>query len=400
VSTRPDPADLGSTDPASTGPLAGLVVVEMGGFIAGPFAGQLLGDYGARVIKIEPPGGDPMRTWGITAGGESLWWPTLGRNKESVVLDLREPAARQAARDLCLAADAVIENFAPGRLAAWGLDYATLSADRPALVMTHVSGFGQDGPRSGDRGFGSVAEAMGGLRHVSGYPDRPSVRPGISIGDSLAALFAVIGTLAALRAREVTGRGQEVDVALYESVFAVMESTVADWAVGGVERTRAGSALPGVAPSNVYATADGQEMLIAANSDPIFRRLAAAMGQPGLADDPRFADHARRGAAAAELDALVGAWAATLTATELETVLDRHQVPRGRSYAARDMLADLHYRAREMIVTSTAGGQPLPVPAAGVVPKFSRTPGTIRHPGPPLGAHNGAVTGPARARPN
>ncbi|MGH3745378.1 MAG: CaiB/BaiF CoA transferase family protein, partial [Mycobacteriales bacterium] len=286
------------------GPLEGLLVVELGGFIAGPFAGQLLGDHGARVIKVEPPTGDPLRGWGRQHDGVGLWWPSLGRNKESVVLDLRTAEGRRAALRLCSAADVVVENFAPGRLVEWGLDWPALSSANPRLVLTHVSGYGQDGPRSRDRGFGSVAEAMGGIRGLLGYPDRPPSRAGISLGDALAAMFAVIGTLAALRERDRSGVGQEVDVALYEAVFALMESTLADHEIAGFTRGRTGSTLPGIAPSNAYPTADGKDLIVAANADPLFRRLAAAMGSPQLADDPRFADHRSRGDHMAELDAL------------------------------------------------------------------------------------------------
>lgn len=377
--------------PECTGPLQGLRVVELGAFIAGPFAGQLLGDYGAEVIKIEPPDGDVMRRWGVTRDGESLWWPTLARNKQSVMLDLREQTDRDTARRLCLSADIVIENFAPGRLSGWGLDYASLSSENPRLIMAHVSGFGQDGPRATERGFGSIAEAMGGLRYLCGYPDRPPVRVGISLGDSVASIFAVIGVLAAIENRHRTGLGQEVDVALYEGIFALMESTVADYSVAGSRRERTGSTLAGVAPSNVYTTADGGELLIAANGDSLFQRLCRAMERPDLATDPRYATHAARGERQVELDELIDAWTRSHPLKELETMLKAAEVPHGRVYTARDILDDEQYRARGMIVTETADGEPLPVPMAGVVPKFSRTPGTIRSAGPALGSANAAL---------
>lgn len=377
--------------PECTGPLQGLRVVELGAFIAGPFAGQLLGDYGAEVIKIEPPDGDVMRRWGVTRDGESLWWPTLARNKQSVMLDLREEADRDTARRLCLSADIVIENFAPGRLSGWGLDYASLSSENPRLIMAHVSGFGQDGPRATERGFGSIAEAMGGLRYLCGYPDRPPVRVGISLGDSVASIFAVIGVLAAIENRHRTGLGQEVDVALYEGVFALMESTVADYSVAGSRRERTGSTLAGVAPSNVYTAADGGELLIAANGDSLFQRLCKAMQRPHLATDPRYATHAARGERQVELDELIDAWTRSHPLKELETMLKAAEVPNGRVYTAGDILEDEQYRARGMIVTETADGEPLPVPMAGVVPKFSRTPGTIRSAGPALGSANAAL---------
>lgn len=373
------------------GPLDGITVVEIGGFIAGPFAGQLLGDYGARVIKIEPPGGDPMRTWGVVENGRSLWWPALSRNKESVVLDLKTEEDRALAADIFRKADIVLENFAPGRLASWGLDYPSVVEENPGLIMVHVSGFGQSGPRATDRGFGSIAEAMGGLRALSGYPDRPPVRAGISLGDEVAGLFAVNGALAALREREHSGRGQEVDVALYESVFALSESLISDWELGGVTRARTGSTLPGVAPSNVYTCADGHEVLIAANSDSLYRRLCEAMGQEGLKVDERFATHQARGDNAEELDGIVQRWVGTLPAEKLEEVLDEHQIPRGRIYTPKDIVSDEQYAARDMIVRKPAPGYSRPVPMPNVVPKFSRSPGSIRTAGTELGHHTESV---------
>ena len=373
------------------GPLDGITVVEIGGFIAGPFAGQLLGDYGARVIKIEPPGGDPMRTWGVVENGRSLWWPALSRNKESVVLDLKTEEDRALAADIFRKADIVLENFAPGRLASWGLDYPSVVEENPGLIMVHVSGFGQSGPRATDRGFGSIAEAMGGLRALSGYPDRPPVRAGISLGDEVAGLFAVNGALAALREREHSGRGQEVDVALYESVFALSESLISDWELGGVTRARTGSTLPGVAPSNVYTCADGHEVLIAANSDSLYRRLCEAMGQEGLKVDERFATHQARGDNAEELDGIVQRWVGTLPAEKLEEVLDEHQIPRGRIYTPKDIVSDEQYAARDMIVRKPAPGYSRPVPMPNVVPKFSRSPGSIRTTGTELGHHTESV---------
>ncbi|GAB93010.1 CaiB/BaiF CoA transferase family protein, partial [Gordonia rhizosphera] len=362
----------------SAGPLEGITVIELGGFIAGPFAGQLLGDYGARVIKIEPPAGDPMRHWGVQHEGQSLWWPGIARNKESVVLDLKNDADRALARTLFTKADVVLENFAPGRLAAWGLDYASVAPDNPALIMAHVSGFGQDGPRAADRGFGSVAEAMGGLRALMGFPDLPPVRAGISLGDALAAMFAVIGTLAALQERARTGRGQEVDVALYESVFALTESLMSDFEIGGVTRARSGSTLPGVAPSNVYTARDGVEVLIAANADTVYRRLCQAMGRDDLITDERFATHQARGVNAEELDALISAWATQLDGEQLEKLLDDYEIPRGRIYTPGDIADDAQYAARQMITRLAAPGFPAPVPMPSVVPKFTATPGTIR----------------------
>ena len=375
----------------STGPLDGVRVLELGNFIAGPFAGQLLGDYGADVVKIEAPGdGDPMRRWGVTRDGDSLWWPTIARNKRSVVLDLRQPQGREVAARLAEHCDVVLENFRPGTLERWGLGYEALSARNPRLVLVHISGFGQTGPLAGQAGFGSVGEAMGGIRHTTGSPDRPPSRAGISLGDALASVFAVTGTLAALvRARD-TGRGQEVDVAIYEAVAALMESTMADYELGGVVRTRSGSVLPGVAPSNVYPTADGAEVVVAANADGVFARLCEAMGRPELAADERFATHGARGANSEELDALVGAWTATAPCDAVLATLDEHGVPAGRIFTAPDMLTDPHYLARDMVrrVTSTQGWE---VPMTGVVPRFTETPGAIRHPGPRLGQHTDEV---------
>lgn len=375
----------------TNGPLTGLKVLELGSFIAGPFAGQLLGDFGADVIKIESPGGDPMRTWGVTADdGESLWWPTIARNKRSVTADLGTDEGVALVRRLAEDADVVLENFRPGLLDRWNLDYATISAVNPRVIYAHVSGFGQTGPRSSEAGFGSIGEAMGGIRHTTGDPDRPAARCGISLGDSTAASFAVMGILAALYECERSGRGQEVDVALYEAVAALMESTMADFEVANVRRERSGGVLPGVAPANAYPTADGSEILIAGNADTVFRRLCAAMGQPELATDARFSTHIARGERSAELDALVADWTSRFPSDELIERLSAASVPVGRVYTAPDMLADDHYHARGMVVrtTSRAGVE---LPMTGVVPRFTRTPGTIRDVGPTLGEHNADV---------
>lgn len=368
------------------GPLSGVRVLELGSFIAGPFAGQLLGDYGAEVIKVEPPDeGDPMRRWGVTRDGDSLWWPTIARNKRSVAIDLREPTGRAVVRRLAAASHIVIENFRPGRLAEWGLGYDVLAESNPELVLVHISGFGQTGPRASDAGFGSVGEAMGGLRFTTGSPDRPPSRSGISLGDALAAMFGVIGALSALTRARADGKGQEVDVAIYEAVAALMESTMADYELAGVLRRRTGSILPGVAPSNVYPTADGGELLIAANADAVYARLCTAMGRADLADDPRFATHGARGENMAVIDELIADWTRTLTIGEALEVLGEHGVPAGQIYTAPDMLSDAHYLAREMVrrVTSAQGWE---VPMTGIVPRFVDTPGAIRRPGPELGA--------------
>ncbi len=295
-----------SNDPAPrTGPLLGVRVLELGNFIAGPFAGQLFGDYGAEVIKIEAPDGDPMRHWGVSVDDSSLWWPIIARNKRSVVADLKDPDDLAVVQRLAAESDVVLENFRPGVLAKFGLDYDTLAATNPAIIVTHVSGFGQTGPRATEAGFGSIGEAVGGIRHTTGDADRPPARCGVSLGDSLAAMFAVIGTLAALHERSTSGRGQEVDVAIYEAVAALMESSMVDFEVADVLRSRSGGALPGVAPANAYPTSDGSEVLIAGNADTVFARLCDAMGRPDLAVDERYATHVARGEHERELDALV-----------------------------------------------------------------------------------------------
>jgi len=370
-------------------PLAGLRVLELGAFIAGPFAGQLLGDLGADVIKIEPPGaGDPMRRWGVCVDGRSLWWPAIARNKRSVAVDLRVERGRGIVRRIAAGCDVVLENFKPGTLARWGLDYATLASDNPAVVLVHVSGFGQTGPRAAEPGFGSIGEAMGGIRYTTGEPDRPPARTGISVGDSLAGLFAVVGTLAALAERTRSGRGQEVDVAIYEAVMALMESTVADYELAGVTRTRSGGILHDVAPANAYPTLDGRDVVIAGNADAVFARLCDAMGRPDLARD--LASHEARAAHQGPLDAEIAAWTRTLTADDLIARLRAHDVPVGPINRAADLATDPHIAARDMIVRLAAGFA-ADVPMTGVVPTFSRTPGRIRSVGPALGAHTDEV---------
>jgi formyl-CoA transferase len=371
--------------------LEGVRVLELGSFIAGPFAGQLLGDLGAEVVKVEPPStGDPMRRWGVCVDGRSLWWPAIARNKRSVAIDLRDTRGRELVGRLAAHCDVVLENFRPGTLPQWGLGYDVLAAANAGVVVVHVSGFGQTGPRAHEPGFGSIGEAMGGIRHTTGPPDRPPSRAGVSLGDALAAMFAVIGALAALRERECSGRGQEVDVAIYEAVFALMESTVADFELAGVTRGRSGGVLPGVAPSNAYPTSDGHEVVIAANADAVFARLATAMGRPDLAADPLYAEHSARGERMADLDAEIARWTVTLTTGELISRLEEHAVPVGRIYDAGDIAGDVHYAARDMILRLAAGFDRA-VPMAGVVPKLSRTPGRVISVGPGLGEHTDAV---------
>lgn len=363
----------------SKGPLDGIRVVEMGQLIAGPFCGQLLGDMGAEIVKLEPPEtGDPMRHWG--QGDKPSWWRVIARNKYSVACDLRSDEGQQLARDLTARADILIENFKPGTLEKWNLDPADLRAANPRLIVVRVSGYGQTGPYAARAGFGGIGEAMGGWRAIVGYPDRPPARMGVSIGDTLAATYGCMGALAALHHRERTGEGQIVDSALYEAVLQVMESTVSDYSVSGTRRRRTGSTLPGIAPSNVYPCRDG-EYLIGANGDAIFARLATAMGRPELAADPRYATHLARGAHQEELDALIAAWTATLTVAELEAKMIESSVPAGRIYDAEEMMADPHFAAREALVT-VPDAEFGAVTMQGVFPKLSATPGSIRRPAP------------------
>ncbi|GAA1178729.1 MULTISPECIES: CaiB/BaiF CoA transferase family protein [Nesterenkonia] len=376
----------------ATGPLAGVRVVEMGQLIAGPFCGQLLGDMGADVIKIEEPTtGDPLRQWGRAhPQGESLWWAVLGRNKRSLALDLRSAPGQRIARELIAGCDVLIENFRPGSLERWGLAPEELIEDNPGLVMVRVSGFGQTGPYSTRPGYGSIGEAMGGLRYIVGDPQTPPSRVGISIGDTLAATFAALGALSALHERHRSGRGQIVDASIYESVLAVMESLVPDWALGGVQRERSGSILPKLAPSNVYPTRDGVWTIIAANQDTVFRRLAEAMRHPELAEDPRFVDHHARGEHQAELDQIIAEFSSGLDAEELEELLEAHAVPVGKIFRPQEMLTDPQYQARESI---TAVPHPVlgEVPMQNTFPRLSRTDGAVRWPGPALGAHTDEI---------
>ena len=372
--------------------LSDIRVIEMGQLVAGPFCGQLMADFGAEVIKIEPPiDGDPMREWGREkAGGVSLWWPVIARGKKSITLDLRQAAGQQVAKDLLATADILIENFRPGTLEKWDLDPVELMAANPKLIIVRVSGYGQTGPYSSRAGYGSIGEAMGGIRAVIGEPDRPPARAGISLGDTLAATFACVGALSALHARQRTGRGQIVDSALYEAVLGVMESLIPEYTLTGYVRPRTGSILPNVAPANAYPTLDGKEHLIAGNQDTVWRRLAQAMGQPELGTDERFATHVARGAHQGELDGMIGAWTATLTAADLEELLNEYSVPNGKIFTAPDMLEDAHFAARNAIVSLTHAelGE---FKMHNVFPKLSDTPGEVRWLGPALGEHTIAV---------
>ena len=387
MTTAPTPAR-----PVSAGPLSGLRVVEMGQLLAGPFCGQLLGDLGADVVKLEDPGkGDPLRQWGRERPqGQSLWWSVVGRNKRSVTVNLREAPGQEMARKLIATADILVENFRPGTLERWGLSYEALQEINPKLIMVRVSGFGQDGPYSQRAGYGAIGEAMGGLRYVVGDPSTPPSRVGISIGDTLAAMFAAIGALAALREREVSGRGQIVDSAIYEAVLGVMESLVPEWQISGYQRERTGAILPNIAPSNVYPSKDGKWVLIAANQDTVFGRLAEAIGRPELATDPRFATHGARGERQDELDSIIAEHTSSCMAEDLEASLIDHGVPVGKIFRPVEMLADPQYRARESI---TEVEHPVlgPVAMQNVFPRLSRSRGKVRWPGPTLGEHTDEV---------
>jgi formyl-CoA transferase len=368
-------------------------VLELGQLIAGPFAGKMLADFGADVIKVEPPGGgDPLRKWRMLKDGTSVWWQVQSRNKRSVALDLRCSEGQELCRRLASEADVVIENFKPGTLEGWGLGYEALASGNPGLVMLRISGYGQDGPYADRPGFGVIAEAMGGLRHLSGEPGRLPVRVGVSIGDTLAALHGVIGLLLALyhrKAQGAAGRGQVVDVALYEAVFNCMESLLPEYSAFGAVREPAGSALPGIAPSNAYRCADGA-VLIGGNGDSIYRRLMDLIGRADLRDAPDLASNDGRARRAAELDTAIGAWTAARPLAEVLDGLTRARVPAGRIYTARDIAEDPHYRARGMIQRiTTAEGYELDVP--GVVPRLSATPGRLSTLAPALGSHTAQV---------
>jgi formyl-CoA transferase len=374
------------------GPLHDVRVVEMGQLLAGPFAAQILGDFGAEVIKLEPPVvGDPMRQWGREKPyGKSLWWPVIARNKKSVTLNLRTEAGQEVVRALVGQADVVVENFRPGRLEQWNLGYDVLREINPRIILTRVTGFGQSGPYSSRAGFGSIGEAMGGMRYITGSPEGKPSRMGVSIGDQLAGTMAAIGTLVALHSRGSSGRGQVVDSAIFEAVLSYMESMIPEYQIAGYIRERTGPILPNVAPSNVYPTSDGQMVLIAANQDTVFKRLAEAMGRTELAADPRYATHSARGEYQQELDDLISEWTVMLTADELMARMEEHAVPAGQTYRAPEMLSDPHFAARESIVHlehPDFGDFPL----QNVAPKLSDTPGKVRWLGPELGAHNDEI---------
>ena len=376
---------------ANTGALQGLRVVEMGQLIAGPFCGQLLGDMGADVIKVEPPGaGDPMREWG--QGADKVNWEVIARNKRSVSANLRIPQGQALVKRLIAKADILIENFKPGTLEKWGLGPDVLHAENPGLIIARMSGYGQTGPYSDRAGFGGIGEAMGGWRYIVGEPDRPPSRMGVSIGDTLTASYGAMGVLAALHVRDKTGIGQVVDAALYESVLQAMESLIPEYDRSGLIRERSGSFLPGIAPSNVYSCKDG-EYMIGANKDSLWKRLAEAMGRPELGDDPRYATHVARGKNQIELDALINDWTKTLTIAQVDALMIEYSIPAGKVYRAPEMLDDPHYAAREAIIeveTERFGKLKM----QNAFPKLSATPSGVRRPAPAtVGQHNAEVYG-------
>lgn len=382
--------------------MSGLKVIELGQLVAGPFAGKTLADFGAEVIKVEPPatadspGGDPLRQWRMLHNGLSVWWQAQSRNKKSVVLDLRQPEGRAVACELIDQADVLIENFKPGTLEKWGMDYDTLSRRNPGLIMLRVSGYGQTGPYRDRPGFAVVAEAMGGMRYLNGEPGRTPVRGGISLGDTLAGLHGVIGVLLALQARQRSvspvapkGVGQVVDVALYEAVFNCMESLLPEYSAFGAIRHPAGSALPGIAPSNAYPCSDGM-VVIGGNGDSIFKRLMTAIGRQDMADDPALANNPGRVAHVGAIDEAIAAWSSQLPVQAVVDALNAASVPVGRIYTAKDIAEDPHFRARDMIVpVTTHDGLTVEVP--GIIPKLSRTPGSIQRRGPVLGEDTESV---------
>jgi crotonobetainyl-CoA:carnitine CoA-transferase CaiB-like acyl-CoA transferase len=389
-------AAVGSSEGRGTGPgpLAGVKVIEMGQLLAGPFCGQLLADYGADVIKIEPPGvGDPLRVWGRElVDGEGYWWPIAGRGKRSVTVNLREEEGQQLVRELVAEADIVLENFRPGTMERWNLGYEQLASINPAVIMVRVSGYGQTGPYATRPGYAAVGEALGGLRYVMGDPERPPSRAGISIGDSLAAMFATLGALAALHQARISGKGQVVDSSIYESVLAVMESIIPEYVFEGFIRERTGPFLPNIAPSNIFQSKDGDWVIIAANQDSLFKRLTIAMEQPELATDPRYVDHVSRGHNQVELDERIAVWARTKSTDDLLAVLEANSVVCGPIYRVPEMLEDPQFAARQSIVRI-----PHPVlgdfPMQNIAPRFSGTPAEIRWVGPKLGQHTEQVLG-------
>ena len=393
------------TEQKPSGPLAGIKVLELGTLIAGPFCSRMLAEFGAEVIKVEAPdGGDPIRQWRVLKDGTSLWWYVQSRNKKSVTLNMKDPRGQEIAKRLALEADIIIENYRPGVLEKWGIGYEDLKKANPATIMVRLSGYGQTGPMKDLPGFGAIGESMGGMRYVSGHPDRPPVRIGVSIGDSVAALHGVIGAMMALRHRDVTGgrwngktgdaciagQGQMVDVALYEAVFNMMESLVPEYDFAGVVRARTGGALPGIVPSNTYTTRDGENIVIAGNGDAIFKRLMVAIERQDMADDPQLARNDGRVPRTEEIDGAIQAWCNTKTIDEALEILKAADVPVGKIYSVRDMMTDPQFLARGMFEQHAfEDGTPIKLPA--ITPKLSATPGETKWMGPALGEHNAEV---------
>jgi formyl-CoA transferase len=375
----------------NAGPLSNVKVLELGSLIAGPFCAKTLGDFGAEVIKVEPPGdGDPLRRWRRMRNGVSLWWHVQSRNKKSITCDLRRPEGQDIVRRLAAGCDIVIENFRPGALEKWNLGWEELSRHNPKLILVRISGYGQTGPYRERPGFAAIAEAVGGLRYVNGFPDRPPARPNLSIGDTLASLHGVIGALLALHHLKNGGTGQVIDVALYESVFNVMESLLPEFDAHGYVRERSGSALPGIAPSNLYPCKDNAYVLIAGNADSLFRRLMNAIGRADLRDDPALEKNDGRAAHMERIDAAIAEWTSRFSQSEVLEEMERAQVPAGRIYSAADIAADPHFAARGMIQqVIAADGEPLKLP--GIIPKLSGTPGALRTPAPKLGEHTDEI---------
>ncbi len=376
------------------GPLHGIKVLELGQLIAGPFTGSFLGYFGAEVIKVEQPGvGDPLRKWRMMDGDTSVWWAGMARNKKCITANLRTEEGADIVRKLAAECDVLIENFRPGAMEKWGLGPDVLRKDNPGLIYARVSGYGQDGPYSPRLGFASVCEGMGGFRYLNGFPDRPPVRPNLSMGDTLAALHTALGILMACirKLNDPEKRGQIVDVAIYEAVFNLMESVVSEYDRGGEIRECSGSTLTGIVPTNTYRCSDGKDVIIGANGDSIFKRLCVVMGRPEMGEDPRFADNAGRVEHEPEIDAVIAAWMKTMTSVEALSVLEGAEVPSGPIYSVADMFADEHFNARGLFETVESNGSPLKIPA--MIPKLSDTPGETRWPGPKLGAHNDEILG-------
>lgn len=377
---------------ANTKPLSGYRVIELGQLLAGPFAGSLLAYFGAEVIKVEPPGsGDPLRNWRVLKDGTSLWWRSLGRNKKCVTLDLKTEKGRELVGQLIDGADVLIENFRPGVMEKWGLGPERFKLSNPGLVYTRISGYGQTGPYAHKPGFASVCEGISGFRYVNGFQGEAPVRPNLSLGDSIAGLHAAFGIVLALLSREANGKGQMVDIALYEAMFNLLEGVVPEFDGAGVIREPSGTTVTGIVPTNTYRCADNKFVVIGGNGDSIFKRLMEAAGRPDMANDNRLADNAGRVQHEPEIDKALAAWCGSLPSAEVLRLLDESRVPAGPIYNAEDMLADPHFNDRGLFEQVEINGEPLKIP--GMIPKLSDTPGTTQWPGPEVGSHNAEVLG-------